>query len=118
MSSPARGRHVESGEARGRGGLILPGQYAQPEPRVGVCSTCDQVFYRGEEEAWQKHVYRCAMQRLPEVLEARAEQKRRMEIFQPGSWNPDVDAYLAKIGERMLREGRLVMRKSERIRNE
>lgn len=102
-----------------RGGLILPAAYGQPDPgpRVGVCSTCDKVFYRGEEQAWQKHVYECAMSRLPEILEAREEQKKRMAIFNE-SWNPDVDEHLRKVGERMISEGRLVMRKSERIRNE
>jgi hypothetical protein len=98
--------------------LILPGRYAQPEPLVLVCSTCDEVFEPGQERAFQKHVYKCAIDNLPAILEAREEQKRRMRIFQPAAWNPDVDAHLAKVGERMLREGRLVMRKSERVRNE
>lgn len=100
-----------------RGGLILPGHIAQAEERFGHCSTCDRVFYRGEEQAWQKHVYKCAMENLDEILAARAEQKKRLAIFHE-SENPDVDAHLAKIGERMLREGRLVMKKSERIFNE
>lgn len=100
-----------------RGGLILPGHVAQQQEMVGVCSSCDKVFFRGEEQAWQKHVYECAMQQLPEILAARAEQKKRMAVFNE-SWNPDVDEHLRKVGERMLREGRLVMRKSERIGNE
>lgn len=116
----SRKRHIRPvSPVAERGGLILPASYGQPDPgpRVGVCSTCDKRFYAGEEQAWQKHVGQCAMDHLPEILEARAEQKRRMAIFNE-SWNPDVDAHLAKVGEKMLREGRLVMHKSERIRNE
>jgi hypothetical protein len=100
-----------------RGGLILPGHVQREEPLVGVCSTCDEVFYQGQEQDWQDHVYQCAMDNLPEIMAARAEQKKRLAIFHE-SWNPDVDEHLAKVGERMVREGRLVMRKNERIRNE
>jgi len=100
-----------------RGGLILPGHYARQGERVGVCSTCDKRFYRGEEQAWQKHVYECAKAHLSEILAAREEQKRRLAIFHESD-NPDRDAHLAKVGEQMLREGRLVMKKSERIFNE
>lgn len=102
-----------------RGGLILPAAYGQPAPgpRIGLCHICGEEFHRGEEQDWQKHVYRCAMDNLPEIMAEREEQKKRMAIFHESA-NPDVDAHLAKVGERMLREGRLVMKKSERIFNE
>lgn len=102
-----------------RGGLILPAAYGQPDPgpRIGLCHICGEEFYRGHEQDWQNHVYKCAMDHLPEIMAEREAQKARMAIFHESD-NPDRDAHLAKVGERMLKEGRLVMKRSERIRNE
>lgn len=115
----SRKRHIRPvAPVAERGGLILPGHYNKlPGARIGVCNTCGDRFYRGQEQEWQDHVGPCARRHLPEILEARAEQKKRLALFHESD-NPDVDAHLAKVGARMLREGRLTMKKSERIFNE
>jgi hypothetical protein len=121
------------GEARGRGGLVLPGgqparsgtaqlyvprgyedEGREPPVLVGTCTTCDRIFYRGEEEEWQRHVGWCARQHLPEILDERQARKSRLEIFQEESWDPELAAYFKRVGDRMLREGRLTMRRNER----
>lgn len=131
MSRRRGGRLLVPGEARARGGLVLPGpqrprgsqvlyvpgQYAdgrEPPVLVGTCSTCDRVFYRGEEDEWQRHVGWCARQHLGEILEHREERKRRLAIFQEERWDPERAAHFEKVGKRMLEEGRLQMKPHER----
>lgn len=130
MSRRRGSRMLVGGEARGRGGLVLPGDpRAGGRPQlfvppgyetgreivlVGVCSTCDRRFYRGEEEDWQRHVGKCARQHLPEILAAREDRKKRLAVFQEENWDVELQAHLNKVGERMLREGRLEMKPNER----
>jgi NMD protein affecting ribosome stability and mRNA decay len=94
----------------------VPGQYADPEPPVivGVCHTCEARFYRGQEEDWQRHVGQCAREHLDEVMDARAEQKKRLSIFDEESWDPEWAAHQRDVGKRMLAEGRLVAKPNER----
>jgi hypothetical protein len=89
-----------AGSARSEGGIILPNGvvppraaqllvprgYEDPEPpvMVGVCHT------------------------------ARAEHKKRMAVFDDDSWDPEIRQHMDKVGERMKREGRLVVRPNER----
>jgi hypothetical protein len=119
-----------AGSARSEGGIILPNGvvppraaqllvprgYEDPEPpvMVGVCHTCDARFYRGQEEDWQRHVGDCARAHLGEIMAARAEHKKRMAVFDDDSWDPEIRQHMDKVGERMKREGRLVVRPNER----
>jgi hypothetical protein len=119
-----------SGSARSEGGIILPNGvvppraaqllvprgYEDPEPpvMVGVCTTCEARFYRGQEEDWQRHVGPCARAHLGEIMDARAAKKKRLAALQPESWDPEIRAHMDKVGERMKREGRLVVRPNER----
>lgn len=110
-------RLIVPGEVTSRGGLILPGGQQQ-ETKVGVCNICGARFHRGGEEAWQRHVGRCARAHLDEIRAASPSEKRKGTPFDPEMWNPDVEAYLKKVGERMIAEGRLEMRPNERVHNE
>jgi hypothetical protein len=65
-----RRRVRPAGAARSEGGIILPNGvvppraaqllvprgYEDPEPpvMVGVCTTCEARFYRGQEEDWER----------------------------------------------------------------
>lgn len=123
-----RRRVLVGGESRGRGGLILPGEAARqgvpelfvpkgyetgPVVLVGKCHLCDATFYRGQEQAWQEHVGECARSQLDEIRHQR-EQERKTSIFNEDNWDPELAAHMKKVGERMLREGRLVMKPNER----
>lgn len=126
-------RILVPGEAQARGGLILPGEAARqgvpellvprgyesgPRVLVGKCLVCDATFHRGEEDEWQRHVGRCARQALPELMDARAEERKRLAVFDEENWNPDVAEHLRKVGKRMLAEGRMVLKPNERVENE
>lgn len=128
--SQKRRRVRRAGSARSEGGIILPNGavpprsaqllvprgYEDPEPpvMVGVCTTCDARFYRGQEEDWQRHVGPCARAHLGEIMDARAAKKKRLAALQPESWDVELEAHMAKVGERMKREGRLTVRPNER----
>jgi hypothetical protein len=130
MSQRRRGgRILVPGEARARGGLIVPGgarrgmqtlyvprghETREEVVLVGTCSTCDRIFYRGEEDEWQRHVGWCARQHLPEIMAAREERKKRLAVFQEENWDPEFAAYMEKIGGRMLKEGRMELKKNEK----
>lgn len=116
------------GSTREAGSLILPGGAKQglrtlmvprgyegePPVIVGKCHVCDATFYRGSEDEWQRHVGECARSHLGEIMDARAEEKQRMAIFQPDAWDPEFREHMDKVGARMKREGRLVQRPNER----
>jgi hypothetical protein len=80
---------------------------------VGVCHTCQQRFGRGQEQEWQEHVGRCAREHLDAIMHER-EKKKRASVFNEDNWDPEVAAHLKKVGERMLEEGRMVLKPNER----
>jgi hypothetical protein len=72
---------------------------------------CGRVFYRGEEQLWQRHVGECARAHLDEIRQHIAESKQ--PVFE--SFDPEVERYLQKVvGPRMLEEGRLEVKPHER----
>ena len=123
-----RRRHVESGEIARRGGrrVILPGEaragateLAVPAGLadtvvVGVCHACGARFGPGQEEEWQRHLRPCYMRHEGEIRGARQASRSQLEIFSEEAWDPELAAYFRKVGDRMLREGRLEMRPHER----
>lgn len=104
-----------------RGGLtiIVPRGYESenaPEPTM-VCRVpineedlCLKGFYPGEERAFQRHVGICARQHRDAIEERR----KRLAIFHEDAWDPEIAAHMRKVGERMKREGRLVVKPNER----
>ena len=114
------------------GRLILPGRHQRPggltifvpgsaadkhEPRF-VCrvpqgdgQVCGQTFET--ELAWESHMRGC-VQRTGEDRMLRDSPRTRMPVFREEEWDPEWAAHQRRIGERMLREGRLVQRRNER----
>lgn len=87
--------------------LLLPGY----EYIVGRCLVpgCGATFREGEEAAWEKHVGQCARSNLDAIREViAAKEKGPFADF-----DPEVSAHLRRVGERMLREGRLTIRPNE-----
>jgi hypothetical protein len=97
--------------------LIIPGARNDvPEFRCTVPvnaegDTCGQLFYESEAAAYQRHTARCAQQHM-DVIRALSSQRTQDGLFEP--WDPEIAAHMAKVGERMKREGRLVVHPSER----
>lgn len=99
----------------GKRALFVPRGYeAGPVVLEGVCHTCRERFGKGQEQAWQEHVGRCAREHIGEIMGARAEQKKRMAVFDEETWDPEWAAHQRKVGQRMIREGRLVPKPNER----
>lgn len=72
---------------------------------------CGATFRKGEKEAWQRHVGPCAranIDRLRAVMD-RAGAGPLGEDF-----DPEVTKHMRKLGETMIREGRLTVKPSER----
>jgi hypothetical protein len=91
--------------------ILVPKGYEERERElVGRCLVpgCGARFYAGEEAAWQKHVGRCARANIDRI-KAATEQPAIMEDF-----DPEVSKHMRDVGERMIDEGRLEVRPSER----
>jgi hypothetical protein len=131
VSSGARKRRIiMPGETRSGGGLVLPGgvqpgmrtlavprEYVDEEQvLVGKCLVpgCGQTFYRGQEDAWQKHVGWCARRNRDAIEETIAEIRARRGVLDPGAWDPEIHEHMQKVGRRMRREGRLEVKPNER----
>jgi hypothetical protein len=77
---------------------------------TGRCYTCGVPFYSREEG--ERHMGPCARSRLEEI---QAERKsKRLPFMDEESWDPEVAAHMRKVGERMLAEGRMEVKPSER----
>lgn len=95
-------------------GLILgpDGRPLVDREVYGRCTVpgCDLIFYAGEEQAWQRHVGRCAranMDRIQSVIES-----RHLPVFD--DWDPEVTAHFKKVRARMEAEGRWELKPRER----
>lgn len=99
--------------------ILVPGKYA--DAPIAVCrvptgrgEVCGQQFWPGEESAFEHHVGRCAREHIGEI--ARESPTSRVPIMHdPNEWDPEAEAYLREVGQRMLAEGRLELRRNERI---
>lgn len=94
--------------------LFVPRGYEDaPQRIVGVCHICGERFEEaGSEQEWQRHVGACARAHMAEI-HAESE-RRRASVFSEESWDPEVAEHLRKVGERMVKEGRMEMRPNER----
>jgi hypothetical protein len=93
--------------------ILVPKGYesAEPPPIVGQCSLCELVFYDQDEA--RRHFERNARKHAEMANEMRQERlEERMPVFE--EWDPEVAAHLRKVGERMVAEGRLEVKPSER----
>lgn len=80
---------------------------------VGRCLVpgCGAVFYAGQEELWQRHVGDCARRNMDRLREA---SRRRVPAIIAEDFDPEVSAHMRRLGRRMLAEGRLEVKPSER----
>lgn len=78
---------------------------------TGPDEVCGRLYYPGEERAWQKHVGECAREHA-DAIHAERPSVRLPAVYE--SPDPEVDAHMQKVGERMKREGRLTVHPSER----
>lgn len=85
------------------------------EVKIGVCRVpgCGAKFFKGQEEAWQRHVGKCARANI-DRLRSMSPRNKHSGIFDEAAWDPEVASHLKTVGRRMLEEGRLEMRPSER----
>ena len=116
-------RLILPGDSPRPGGLtiLVPRGYEQPdgpEPTM-VCrvptgdgEVCGKAFYPGEERKWQRHVGECAA-RHRDKIETQSP-RTRLPIFSDEAWDPEISAHMRKVGDRMIREGRLEVRPNER----
>lgn len=80
------------------------------EPVVYHCTVCGWGFTGNEQREWQRHVGECARKNMDEI---RAKSKQ-MAVFDEENWDPEVAAHMRKVGQRMLKEGRLEVKPEER----
>jgi hypothetical protein len=87
------------------------------EPPNGYCSICDMDLW-GSVGDLQAPMAACVRANIDEIRAQAPSVKHKGGPFDPENWNPDAEAHLKKVGERMLKEGRLEMLPNERIHNE
>lgn len=119
MGRPVHKKLILPGEVekRDRLQIFVPSGYEEPEQAIGhehvlVCSTCDRVYRLAEEREFQAHVGDCARVHMDLILSASP--RRRMPILDEETWDPEVAEHMRKVGDRMLEEGRLEVRRNER----
>lgn len=91
--------------------ILVPKGYEDGEKEpIGRCTVpgCGARFYAGEEQAWQRHVGSCARANLDRIRSS-IEAMPIMEDF-----DPEVSEHMRGVGRRMLAEGRLEVKPSER----
>lgn len=93
---------------------ILPGRFALIIPRdpIGFCAVCDVQFFADRDV--RQHMG--SAQHEDGVNRARdAEERRKARLpFMHEDIDPEISAHMKKVGKRMLAEGRMVVKPSER----
>lgn len=90
--------------------LILPNK----EKIAFRCNVCGEGYADSEKLIWQQHVGNCARRNIDEI---RAKSPQGT-IWDDREWSPEATKHVRKVGERMLKEGRLEMKPEERVHNE
>lgn len=90
--------------------IWIPPQFREPN---GHCNICDEDLY-GTVGDMQKHMASCARANIDTIRAAAPSAKNKGGPFDPDNWDPEVEEHLKKVGERMLKEGRLEMHDNER----
>jgi hypothetical protein len=86
----------------------------EPEPVAYKCNVCGWGFTASESREWQKHVGDCARQNMTEIVA----KSPKGTVWDDEEWSPEASKHVREVGERMLKEGRLEMKPSERVHNE
>lgn len=81
--------------------------------RKFLCRVCGSEFTR--QTAWEYHVGRCARHNLDELQEERQRFLARANALGTAEHpDPELEEHMRKVGDRMLREGRLTVEPHER----
>jgi len=99
--------------AQRRSGLIVPPEYADRRPAF-ACNVCGSQFPNEQRAVYERHVGECARAHEAEILAMRPSVRLKGGPFDPESWDPEAEAHMRKVGERMLREGRMEVKPAER----
>ncbi len=73
---------------------------------------CGRVFELEKEREYQRHLRRCTADHIDQIRQGSP--RTRLPFLDPNAWDPEVEAHMRTVGERMIREGRLEVKKSER----
>lgn len=100
--------------------IFVPGKYVEQGARpalrcmvpTGGGEVCGAGFTEDQHELFQRHIGRCAKEH--EHIWRAESPKARMPVFDQDLWDPEVAAHMREVGQRMLREGRLTTKPSER----
>ena len=93
--------------------IWIPDAHREPN---GHCNICDEDLF-GTVGDMQKHMSACARREIDAIRAAAPSQRKKGGPFDPELWDPEAEAHIRAVGERMLAEGRLEMRENERIKN-
>lgn len=104
--------------------IIVPAHLAEERVKVGVCTVCAAKraeqgepplkFYKGEEEAWQAHVGRCARANIDELRAASPSERAKGTIFDPADRDLELEKHFRGVADTMRREKRWTVRENER----
>lgn len=85
-------------------------------PLVGRCLApgCGAVFYKGEEEAWQRHTVKCGEEKLDEIRALAPSHVNKGTIFDHRDRDLEMERHFRKVREDMEREGRMTVNPNER----
>lgn len=100
--------------------ILLPPGCLEDQEVFGRCHVptdlhggeCGQTFYKGQESLWQRHVGDCARKHRDIIQALSPSEANRGTPFE--DWDPEVTAHFRGVRERMLREGRMEVKRSER----
>lgn len=73
---------------------------------------CGEQFELDEVDKFTRHVLRCR-ERNEEAI-ALASPRRRNPITDPNGWDPELESHMRKVGRRMRKERRLIIKPNER----
>lgn len=102
----ASGRPVRQGLT-----ILVPPSHADRPPPAFICLVpgCEVTFGEHERREYQEHTGRCARENMDKI---RAQTAPHPVLG--GDFDPEVTAHMRKVGQRMLAEGRMEVKPSER----
>lgn len=90
--------------------ILVPRGNEDPLSLLCLVPGCGKAFARGEKEAWQRHCASCAKANLDKI---HAAMDRRPALMRE-DFDPEVSKHMRQVGARMIEEGRLEVKPSER----
>lgn len=94
-------------------GIWIPpsARESEVDERTLGCHLCKRLWPKRQRREWERHFAACVSEHRDEI-EQQSRARRLDGLLDP--WDPEVAEHMAKVGERMKREGRLEVHPSER----